>query len=80
MDEDESARVFTTMSDPELVEAVIDMLCNAMEYHLGYAGNYSLIDHEGKEWDKHVFEVFRYKGKHEKIVHEKEYAIFHVVI
>jgi hypothetical protein len=79
-DDQAAADSSTTLSDPELVEAVIDMLCNAIEFNLGYEGNFSLINRKGEEWkDKGVLKMFQYKGKYCKVALEKEYAIVHVV-
>ncbi|KAI4636167.1 hypothetical protein J4E83_001121 [Alternaria metachromatica] len=70
---------FATLSDAELVEAVIDMLCKAIEYHLGYTGSYARIGRDQTEWDQDIFETFRYKGSHVKTAYEKEHAIVRVV-
>lgn len=70
---------FVTLSDAELVEAVIDMLCKAIEYNLGYTGSYARIGRDQTECDQDVFETFRYKGSHVRVAHQKEHATVHVV-
>jgi hypothetical protein len=58
-DRDEAtSNIFSEMSDAELVEAVIEWICNAIEYNLGYDGNFSTVGRDGKEWDKDAFKVF----------------------
>jgi hypothetical protein len=81
MDHNEaSADSSTTLSNPELIEAVIDMLCKAIEFNLGYEGNFSLINRKGEEWkNKGVFKMFQYKGKYRKVALEKQHAIVHIV-
>jgi hypothetical protein len=70
-----TSNIFSDFSDAELVEAVINWICNAIEYNLGYDGNFKTVDRDGKEWDKDAFKVFRYKDKNRKIVYEREYII-----
>ncbi|KAL1799247.1 hypothetical protein ACET3X_003284 [Alternaria dauci] len=77
--DDSSVGKIEALSDSELVEATIDMLCNAMEYNLGYKGSYSRIGRDGTEWDENVFEMFNYEQQHAKVAHEKEHAIVHIV-
>jgi hypothetical protein len=80
MENDESsANTFATMSDAELVEAVIETLCRAMEYHLGYEGNYTRVGRDGTEWDKDVFQFFKHKGTHRKVAYAKEHAMVHII-
>ncbi|KAI4943059.1 hypothetical protein J4E86_010006 [Alternaria arbusti] len=78
-DDDALESNFATLSDAELVEAVIDMLCGAIEYNLGYTGSYARIGRDQTEWDQDIFETFRYKGSHVKTAYEKEHAIVRVV-
>ncbi|KAI4938883.1 uncharacterized protein J4E92_000164 [Alternaria infectoria] len=78
-DDDALESDFATLSDAELVEAVIDMLCGAIEYNLGYTGSYARIGRDQTEWDQDVFETFRYKGSHVRTAYEKEHAIVRVV-
>ena len=78
-DDDALESDFATLSDAELVEAVIDMLCGAIEYNLGYTGSYARIGRDQTEWDQDIFETFRYKGSHFRTAYEKEHAIVRVV-
>ncbi|KAH6881597.1 hypothetical protein BKA58DRAFT_445800 [Alternaria rosae] len=70
---------FATLSDAELVEAVIDMLCRAIEYNLGYIGSYARIGRDQTEWDQCIFETFRYKGSPVRTACQKEHAIVHII-
>ena len=70
---------FSALLDAELVEKVIDMPCDEIEYNLGYDGNYSLLGRDGKEWDKNVFKVFPYKRNHRKNASEKQHFVVHTV-
>ncbi|KAI0606523.1 hypothetical protein TUN199_09381, partial [Pyrenophora tritici-repentis] len=80
LDDDESLETnFPALADVELVEKIIDMLCYAIEYNLGYRGNYTLLGRDGKECDKDVFKVFWYKRNHRKIALEREHAFVHHV-
>jgi hypothetical protein len=79
-DTDESApNDFAALPDPNLVEAVIDILCKAMEYNLGYDGNFSTVDRDGRDWDEDVFKVFRYKRKHRKTASRREHMIVLII-
>jgi hypothetical protein len=75
-DRDETTSyIFSKLSEVELVEAVIEWICNAIEYNLGYDGNFKTVARDGKEWDKDAFKVFRYKRKNRKIAYEREHMI-----
>ncbi|KAG9193400.1 hypothetical protein G6011_03435 [Alternaria panax] len=76
--DDSSTNEIEALSDADLVEAIINMLCVAMGCNLGYKGSYSRVGRDETEWDEDGFEVFNYKGLHIKIAHEKERAILHV--
>jgi hypothetical protein len=79
-DDEASADSSTTLPHLELVEAVIDMLCKAIEFNLGYEGSFSLINRKGEEWkNKDVFKMFQYKGKYRKVALEKQHAIVHIM-
>jgi len=79
MDHDDSSfKKIEVLSDAELVEATIGVLCNAVEYNLRYKGNYSRIDRDETECDESVFEIFNCKRRHVEVAHEKEHAIVHV--
>ena len=67
------------LSDTELVKAIVEVLCNAIEYNLRYKGSYSRIDRDETECDESVFEILNYKRQHVKVAHEKEHAIVHFV-
>jgi hypothetical protein len=66
---------YEKLPDAELVEKVIDMLCKAIKYKLGYEGYFRPTKRDGMKWDKDVFETFRYKQTHKKIAYEEEHAI-----
>jgi len=44
-----AASNFSDLTDTELVETVIGMLCQTIEYHSGYDGNYPAVGRDGKE-------------------------------
>ncbi|KAI4949487.1 hypothetical protein J4E91_005226 [Alternaria rosae] len=70
---------FATLSDAELIEAVVEMLCRAIAYNLGYTGSYSRVGRDQTEWSQDVFEAFKYKGSHVMTAYQKEHTIVHVV-
>jgi hypothetical protein len=74
-----SSSKLTELSDAELVEAIIDMLCKAIEYNLGYQGSFSRIGRNGTEWDEDLFGMFRYQGTYVKVATEKEYETVRIV-
>jgi hypothetical protein len=79
-DKDESAlNDSAALPDLNLVEAVVDMLCKAIEYNLGYDGNFSIVDRDGREWDEDFFKVFRYKRKHRKTARKREHMIVLII-
>jgi hypothetical protein len=71
--------MYTAMSDTELVETVINLICAAIRYDLGYEGNYARVGRDGSEWDEDVFEVFRYKGRYRETAYAMEHAWVHTV-
>jgi hypothetical protein len=66
-------------SDADLVEAVIRLLTNAIEYHLGYKGKYSVSDRDGKDYSPWDSKPFLYEIQFAKVAKEREYAVVHVV-
>jgi hypothetical protein len=78
-EEDSSTEELAALSDDELVEAVIDMLCRAIEYNLGYGGFYSHVGRDKTEWNEDAITMFSYKRSYVKVAYEKEHAIVHVV-
>jgi hypothetical protein len=67
------------ISDAQLVEFATDMLGKALEYRLGYHGNFSRVDQEGVIWDKYRIPDYRFKGKHSAIVDQVAHAVVHLV-
>jgi hypothetical protein len=58
----EYLRRYAAISDKSLPSfATIDTLCEALEYYLGYEGNFSLRSRGGKYWDVEVLKKFRYE-------------------
>jgi hypothetical protein len=78
-DDTSAANNFASLGDAELVETVIAILCKAIEYSLGYECNSVSVGRDGKEWDKDIFKVSRYKKTHRKIAYAREHAIVYVI-
>jgi hypothetical protein len=63
------------LNDAQLVEEAIEVLCRAIEYQLGYEGNFSVVGRNGSRFEEDVYKTFRYNPKHKKIASKFKHAV-----
>jgi hypothetical protein len=68
-------------SDADIIEAIIDVVSKAIEYLLGYQGNFeaTYYDSQEQEYERVKYAYFQLQGEYEMIAREKEHAIVHLV-
>ncbi|KAH7071293.1 hypothetical protein BKA63DRAFT_555259 [Paraphoma chrysanthemicola] len=61
-----SETYWLTQSDSIIVEAAIETLAKAVDYKLGYEGNWSPVGRDGSEWHEKHMRMFMYRGKRKR--------------
>jgi hypothetical protein len=69
--------------DPDIVEAIVDVISQAIEYRLGYRNNYEATHHYTQapvvEYERGKYAHFQLQGEYEMVTYEKEHAIARLV-